>query len=175
MRNRAESIPADMRTLRREFSTGNWRDLEGQETRVIKLILAIAEPLARFEDALAAQRWDESLGALDETETALARSDHAIDARRDRLRTLGEFRVDPKSRLNKARFAIRDAQMLVMRSAEGALAPYAGQLDALVRRVEKTEPELVGVHPDYWSVITELDSVQQAVKELVGRYRAKSR
>lgn len=172
---RAESIPEVLRRLRREFSEGNWRDLEGQELHVAELIQNTAGSMARFEHAMAGHRWDESFVALEETEAALHAADEAVDAPGDRLRALREFKDDPKPEIDKVRFAIRDAQLLVMTGSVELRADYARELDGLVHRLDHLGHRLDGVHPNYWAALTELDRLQGAAKELVGRYRADPR
>lgn len=168
---RALGIPEDLGSLRREFSGGNWADLESQEERVSDLMQRVQAPMSRFLAAIEGQRWEEALVELEQTEQALDSADHAVDAPRNRLLALREFKVDSKPRLDRSRFAIRDAQMLVMRGQGGETSVSAKQLDQMVLRVGRVGEALDGVHPNYWSALTELEQIQGEVKTLVSRYR----
>lgn len=175
MTTRTLSIPDSLRALRREFSAGNWQDLEDQQLRTEKLISKTRESLQRFEEGMATHRWEMALQALGETEMAVQAADEAVDAAADRLRTLREIKQNPPARLDRAKFIIRDAQMLVMRGPAETRTEYANALDRLVLRLDRLGRALEAVHPNYWSVLGELDYLQSATKELVGRYREDQR
>lgn len=168
---RANRIPEDLGALRREFSGGNWADLDMNEERVRELLDQVQGLMSRFQLALTEERWNEALVELEQTELALASADQAVDAPRDRLFALREFKADPKPQLDRARFAIRDAQMLVVRGPEGSTSVAAKQLDRLVLRIGSVGEGLAGVHPDYWAALVELQQVRSDVKMIVSRYR----
>lgn len=172
---RAVRLPDDLGALRREFSSGNWADLETNEALVQESVLGARSLIKQFQALLTDQQWDDALVGLEQAEAALARADEAVDGPRNRLLVLRAFKDAPAPLLNRARFAIRDAQMLVMRGPGGSTSIHAQQLDALALRLAALDEGLEGVHPNYWAVVTELERVHEDVKAVVGRFRGAPR
>lgn len=170
--NRAQTIPGDLRSLRREFSAGNWQDLEHLEGQFVEVLLDPARAsLGKCEHAVLAQRWDEGLELITLTEAALDRADRAVSSPRKRLEVLRGFRDDSTARTKPVSFAIRDAQMLVMRGPLSLRSRYARNLDDLVIRLDAIGMDLQDVHPNYWQVLRELDAMLESVNGLVERFR----
>lgn len=168
---RAARIPDDLGALRREFSEGNWVDLQSAEAGTVESLRRVDEGLSQLQSALGQGRWDEALVELAELEQILTEADQTVDAPRRRLLDLREFRADPEPAFRRATFAVRDAQMLVTGGPPHAQRPYAEQLDRLRLRLDRVRQSLERVHPDYWSALTWLEGVHDEVRRLVDRYR----
>lgn len=173
LRTRSEQLPEHLGGLRREFSTRNWQDLDDVDKQVAAAIDAATATIDRLEAAVAGQRWDEVVAALDEAGRHLEETDDLVDAARDRLEELRAFKRDPAERLRKARFALRDAQVMVVDGPVRDAADLARELDRLSARLDATGPTLEGVHPDYWSVMKEIAAVEAGVKSVVQTYRSR--
>jgi chromosome segregation ATPase len=173
LRHRSEQLPEHLGGLRREFSTRNWQDLDDVERRVAAAIATASATIDRLEAAVADRRWDDVVEALEAAGTQLSEADDLVDAARDRLEELRAFKRDPDERLRKARFALRDAQVLVVDGKVRDAADLARELDRLSARLDATAPTLEGVHPDYWSVMREVAAIEAGVKAVVQTYRSR--
>lgn len=169
---RRGAMTAALGMLRREFSLGNWDDLEGSERRVTEGLLAVRAPLSRLDAAVRAQSWDEAVTQLVEVEAEIDRLDDLVDGPHDRLDRLRRFRADPEKEIARTRFALRDAQLLVTTSRRAGREDLARDLDRLAFRLDGVRELLNGAHPDYWSVVLELERVRSGVEELVRRFRS---
>ncbi|MGQ0623339.1 MAG: hypothetical protein ACT4PP_01590 [Sporichthyaceae bacterium] len=173
--HRVESIDEGLRALRRDFAAANWADLEDARARAGELLMRADTELA------AASRSAES-GDWSAAATAQARATAHLDAaaalpaaRTERHRALSVVKTDPAARVGAVRFAVRDAQRLVMAGRSAPPYPWAGQLDALAERLDRAGALLGGVHPNYWAYLSELAGITDATADLIRRYRAAPR
>ena len=95
------------------------------------------------------------------------------DAMGDRLRVLRETRADPAAAAKATRFKLRDAQLLVV--DRGLVPAWGSVLDAQAARIERAANDLTGSHPDYWSYLQTLRSVEAFVKNVIDRVRGEAR
>jgi hypothetical protein len=170
--HRADAIPGLLSTLRREYVEGCSRDLDSAPRIVAERLRAADEALAAAGRAAAAGDWDAATlalraaaGALDAVEERV----RAVTARREALLAIEH---EPQPRVDRAAFAVRDAQRLVMHGRSLPPAPWAGLLDALAARVQAAREQLGRPRPDYWAVLSELDAVTDETADLVRRFRA---
>jgi hypothetical protein len=170
--SRLERMPADLAALRREFSLGNWRDLEPGE-QVVREQVALARTRLRDFDRLveAGADWTLPLRLLDEARAALDVAKAQVGAPAERLAALRTVKADPEELMRKVRFRLRDAQLLVTNTPKPGRESVARELDALARRLDGLRSGLQGAHPDYWTLLQEADRITAGVKAQVERYR----
>ncbi len=89
---------------------------------------------------------------------------------RDRL---NEVERDPHQKIERARFAVRDAQRLAMAGRQAPDPRHAAPLDAAVTRLDQAVASLdsAGRHPDYWHFLTELAAVRETAAQVVAMIR----
>lgn len=170
---RAEQGSAEvMRQLRVGYVEACWQDLEGGARQA-----SVALDLARYElDAAvraasdAEQRWDDALAGLARTRAALGEAEEHVDGPRDRLALLQAVSADPAAVHARARFAVRDAQKLLM--AGPVDGRHAQLLDALAARLEDAEKMLDRRHPDWLDYAHTLDAIVDESRGLVVDIRA---
>ena len=170
---RAERGSAEvLRLLRMGYVEGCWLDVEDGARRA-----AAALDLARREvDAAvtagsdAEQRWDDALAAVSRTRAALGDAEEHVDAPRDRLALLQTVSADPSAVHARARFAVRDAQKLLM--AGSVDARHAFLLDALAARLDDAETMLDRPHPHWLDYAHTLDAIVDEARGLVVDIRA---
>lgn len=172
--NRAGDVAGQLRVLRRAYVEGCWADLADSEARVVDWFAAADRALDRAARLSQVGDWDAALGFLRDAAGALDDAAGCITAVSTRRATLDEVKADPARRVSEARFAVRDAQRLVMQGRTLPPAPWAGQLDALAARLDRAQEPLDRPHPDYWAFLTEIRSVTDATAELVRRFRAQA-
>ncbi len=170
--SRLDRMPGDLAVLRREFSLGNWRDLESGE-RVVREQVELARTKLRDFDRLveAGADWSLPLRLLDEARAALDVAKAQVGAPAERITALREVKADPEELMRKVRFRLRDAQLLVTNTPKPGREAVARELDALARRLDGLRSGLQGAHPDYWALLQEADRITDAVKAQVERYR----
>ncbi len=170
--SRLDKMPADLAVLRREFSIGNWRDLEPGE-QVVREQVEIARTRLRDFDRLveAGADWTLPLRLLDEARAALDVAKAQVGAPAARLAALREVKADPEALMRTVRFRLRDAQLLVTNTPKPGRESVARELDALARRLDGLRSGLQGPHPDYWALLQEADRITAAVRAQVDRYR----
>jgi hypothetical protein len=168
---RSETVEDDLRTLRREFSAANFRDLEEAEKARATRRAELTPLLTTFEEAARSESWAVALPTLTQLEDALDAIEAVVDAPRTRLQALRSFKTDPEVTIGKARFAVRDAQLMVVRTPGAHLAPFGARLDRLAARLDVVPPLLEAVHPDYLRCLREIDDVRQQVKDVVAEVR----
>lgn len=161
-----------MRLLRVGYVEGCWRDVEGGARQA-----EVALDLARYElDAAmraasdGEQRWDDALAGLARTRAALGEAEEHVDGPRDRLALLQTVSADPAAVHARARFAVRDAQKLLM--AGPVDGRHARLLDALAARLDQTETVLGRTHPDWLDYAHTLDAIADEARGLVVDIRA---
>ena len=172
---RTAGIASCLGDLRREFSLGNWKDLDGQDQLVAKELATARMLVDRLQESISSESWEEALTLLTEVESTLARADDAVDAPRERLAVLRDFRADPEARLDRTRFVIKDAQRMVVSGPVRNTTDIASRLDGLALRLDRVRPALEGLHPNYWSILTDVDEIERQVREVVARYRHRVR
>lgn len=166
---RSSALEGTLTALRRDFAVEDWRDLEAQPDRVDSLARSARAGVTRLEAAVQDEDWDTALHELDSAERLLDQADGAVDAPHRRLTLLLEVKADPKPALRRARFRLRDAQMLVTHS--GLEPTLARELDGLAVRLDRARGLLAGMHPSYWALLIELERIELAVAGVVQRHR----
>jgi hypothetical protein len=170
--SRVERMPDDLAVLRREFSIGNWKDLEAVETSVEESLTTARTKLADFDRLVdAGADWALPLRLLDEVRGALDVAQGRAGAPAERLAALRAVKADPEELMRKVRFRLRDAQLLVTTSPKVGGDAVGRELDTLGRRLDAMRQGLQGVHPDYWAVLQESDAIQDGIKQQVERFR----
>lgn len=156
-----------MRLLRVGYVEGCWQDLEDGARQA-----EAALDLARYElDAAVRaasdgeQRWDDALAGLARTRAALGEAEEHVDGPRDRLALLHSVSADPAAVHARTRFAVRDAQKLLM--AGPVDGRHARLLDALAARLDDTETLLGRTHPDWLDYAHTLDAIADEARGLV--------
>ena len=158
--------------LRREFVASGWADLEAGPERFAAALAAAERHLALADVAAAptAQRWPDALAALAGARDALHRAAAELDAPAARLALLRGLAADPQAAYAKARFAVRDARMLLM---AGPVDPRHGQvLDRLSARLDSARQPLDRPHPDWLAYAHALDAIVDDAHGLVVDVRA---
>lgn len=170
--SRLERMHSDLAILRREFSMGNWRDLEADEKSVQEQVALARTKLHDFDRLVeAGADWGLPLRLLDEARAALDVAKENVDGPGDRIDALRAVKADPEEVMRKVRFRLRDAQLLVTTTHKPGRENVARELDALARRLDGLRSSLQGAHPDYWAMLSEADRITEAVKTQVERYR----
>jgi hypothetical protein len=172
---RSGAIDRNLGALRREFSVGNWQDLDGQDDLVAGEMARARALLDQLQGAIVQERWDDAIRVVAEVEDALQDVDEAVDTPRERLAVLREFRENPAARLEQATFAIKDAQVMVVKGSVHRADDIATRLDALALQLDGVRPLLEGLHPNFWSILRFVDDIQREVREEVARYRERAR
>lgn len=171
---RSAGIAECLGVLRREFSLGNWNDLESQEQVVASELARARTLLDQLQEALGRGAWEEAIPLLTEAESVLESTDDAVDAPRERLRVLRVFREDPAARVERTRFALKDAQLLIVNGPVRDAKDLATRLDTLALRLKAVGPALEGVHPNYWAILADIDQIERLVRDVVASYRARA-
>ncbi|MGF1429484.1 hypothetical protein [Kitasatospora sp. LaBMicrA B282] len=171
---RATAVEPTLSELRRRFSAGCWQDLQHVPRQLAEAGRAADARLAEAGRARDEQRWADATAALGTVRALLETADGSVAAVAERLRRLDEAARDPQAEVQRARFALRDAQRLAMAGRQVPDPRHAGPLDAAVGRLDRAVEGLAaaGAHPDYWHFLTELDGVRQTAAEVVGLIRA---
>lgn len=161
-----------LRELRRRFAHDCWRDLEDGARQAAD---ALAAARSSYDEAVTAagddeQRWDDALTALARTRQALGRAEAHLDGPRDRLQLLQDVSSDPAAVHARARFAVREAQKLLMSGPVDAR--QASVLDALAARLDAVQALLERPHPNWFAYAHALDAIVDAAHGLVVDIRA---
>lgn len=170
--SRVARMHDDLAVLRREFSIGNWRDLELDERGVQEQVADARSKLHDFDRLVeAGADWTLPLRLLDEARAALDAAKERVDGPGTRLVALRAVKADPEELLRQVRFRLRDAQLMVTNTRKPGGDAVGRELDTLARRLDGLRSGLRGVHPDYWSLLQEADRITDAVKAQVERFR----
>jgi len=175
-RGRKSDLEASMHRLRREYTYSSWRDLEGAPTRISDhLEVAVLEALKvrRLVETDDLPDWLAAAEAVARTDQALRDAEGQWRVVSERLGRLDRVRRDPETAANPVRFALRDAQRLVIGRVRPDAAAVAA-LDAQVERLDAARGLLTGVHPDWWAYLRELDAISSAIREVVAQARARA-
>lgn len=171
--SRLDRMHDDLAVLRREFSIGNWRDLEDDERGVREQVEAARARLHDFDRLVeAGADWTLPLRLLDEARAALDAAKTRVDGPGERLERLREVKGDPEALMRRVRFRLRDAQLMVTNGRKPGGQAVGQTLDALARRLDGLRSGLQGVHPDYWALLQEAERIQADVQAQVERFRA---
>ncbi len=170
---RMQRMPEAMSAMWREFTQASSADL-GQHPRAAEAALDSARTeLRRAEAAVTAADPETAQEAITAARAHAVRADRFIDEVTHRLEQLRSARQDPRGAEHPVRFAIRDAQRLVV--DRGLATEWGSVLDAQSARVDRAVAALDRPHPDYWAMLTELGSVRDFVADIVDRVRRRAR
>ncbi|MFF0293910.1 hypothetical protein ACFYST_11090 [Kitasatospora sp. NPDC004614] len=173
LENRAGTVEPALSELRRRFSAACWQDLQHVSAQTAD---AVRTARSRLTDAVRArgeQRWADATTAIGTVRALLDTAEGSVTAVNERLRQLNEVQHDPQREIERARFALRDAQRLAMAGRQAPDPRHAGPLDAAVGRLDRAVASLeqAGRHPDYWQFLTELAAVRETAAEVVSMIR----
>ena len=170
---RLESLPATRSALLREFSADCSKDLTGADDRARRSLDQARTAWAAARNAVAAGQPEEAANQLTVARARLSAAENEGDAMGDRLRVLRETKADPTAAAKATRFKLRDAQLLVV--DRGLVNQWGSVLDAQAARIDRAAADLTGPHPDYWSYLQALHSVDAFVKNVIDRVRGGAR
>ncbi len=170
---RLESLPATRSALLREFSADCSNDLTGADDRARRALDHARGEWAAARLALDSSHPEEAANHLSTARADLAAAENDGDAMGDRLRLLRATKADPMAAAKATRFKLRDAQLLVV--DRGLIPQWGSVLDAQAARIDRATAELTGPHPDYWSYLQALQSVDAFVKNVIDRVRGTAR
>ncbi|MFB6629104.1 hypothetical protein ACFCWY_04365 [Streptomyces sp. NPDC056362] len=168
---RTEGVEPVLSELRRRYAAACWQDLQHVPEQAAAALRQAGERLAEAGTARAEQRWPDATSLLSTARALLDSTDEAVSAAGDRLRRLDAVAKDPKAEIDRARFAVRDAQRLAMAGRNTPDPRHARPLDEAVARLDRAVDGLEGRHPDYWHFLTELEAVRAAAAHVVGLIR----
>ena len=170
---RLESLPATRSALLREFSAACSSDLDGSDVRARQSLEQARVDWAAAQASFTAGQPEAAASRLAAARSALSVAESQGDAVVERLRVLRATRADPAAAAKATRFTLRDAQLLVV--DRGLTAQWGSVLDAQAARIERAAAELTGPHPDYWSYLQTLKSVEAFVRSVIDRVRGAAR
>ncbi len=170
---RLESLPGTRSALLREFSADCSKDLSGSDDRARRALDQARREWAAAQVALDAGQPETAATHLTTARARLSEAEADGDAMGDRLRVLRETRADPAAAAKSTRFKLRDAQLLVV--TRGLVKQWGSVLDAQSARIDRAAADLVGTHPDYWSYLQTLKSVDGFVRNVIDRVRGEAR
>ncbi|RZS90097.1 hypothetical protein EV189_1880 [Motilibacter rhizosphaerae] len=170
---RAEALAPDLSTLRRDFVEPSWRDVEGALAAARPLLAALPDRVADLRRLLHAGEVGRAEEQVRQLVSDLERAEAAVDGVGRRLQALRAVESRPREPLERARFAVRDAQRLVVGSGKEAPRPaWVARLDGLVARLEQLEHGLgVRGHRDWWAYAAELGSIERTAAQVVDDVR----
>ncbi|MFF7180868.1 hypothetical protein [Streptomyces sp. NPDC008121] len=165
---RAGGVEPVLSELRRRFSAACWQDLQHVPDQAADSLRQAEERLEEAAAARAEQRWPDATSLLATARALLNQTDEAVSAAGDRLRRLDAVAKDPQHEIDRARFAVRDAQRLAMAGRTTPDPRHARPLDDGVARLDRAVAALDnGRHPDYWHFLTELEAVRATAARVV--------
>jgi hypothetical protein len=168
---RAEQLTPARSSLLREFSAACSNDLVAND-RVAAAASACAETeLQAARGEITAGRPESALAHCARAREHLREADEAVDAVTGRLRVLRDVRTNPAQVADKVRFRLRDAQQLALQ--RDLVDEWGSVLDAQVERIDRACAALDGVHPDYWTYLTDLGAIDRFIAGVVDRMRGR--
>jgi hypothetical protein len=170
---RLESLPATRSALLREFSSDCSKDLTGADDRARRALDQARKEWAAAQSALDSGQPEPAAQHLATARSELSAAEVDGDALGDRLRVLRATKADPTAAAKATRFKLRDAQLLVV--DRGLIKQWGSVLDAQAARIDRATTDLTGPHPDYWSYLQTLQSVDAFVKNVIDRVRGEAR
>ncbi|MET7284756.1 hypothetical protein [Streptomyces sp. NPDC005573] len=169
---RAGQVDPVLSELRRRFSAACWQDLQQVPAQAAENVRQAELKLREAQSARDAQRWPDATSLLSTVRALLNTTDEAVSAAGDRLTRLNAVQKDPQAEIQRARFAIRDAQRLAMTGRTTPDPRHARPLDDAVARLERAIGTLEGGrHPDYWHFLTETEAVRGTATRVVSQIR----
>ncbi|MCC9310046.1 hypothetical protein LN042_23735 [Kitasatospora sp. RB6PN24] len=174
LRTRSAAVEPTLSELRRGFASACWQDLQRVPQQLDEAVRSAESRLEGAARARDEQRWVDATAVLGSVRALLDTADGSAQAVADRLRRLTAVASEPTAEVERARFALRDAQRLAMAGRSTPDPRHAGPLDAAVLRVDRAVAALstAGRHPDYWLFLTELDAARQVAADIVAMIRA---
>jgi hypothetical protein len=169
--NRASSVEPLLSELRRRFSAACWQDLQSVPAQAGENVRQAETKLAEASRAREDQRWPDATALLSTVRALLNDTDEAVSTAGDRLQRLNAVQKDPQREVDRARFAIRDAQRLAMTGRSTPDPRHARPLDDAVGRIDRALAGLEGRHPDYWHFLTEMEAVRETAARVVTEIR----
>ncbi|MFE2409132.1 hypothetical protein ACFXDE_12405 [Kitasatospora sp. NPDC059408] len=169
LETKAETVGPALSELRRRFSTACWQDLQRVPEQVAEAGRSAEGKLAEAARARDEQRWADATGAIGTVRALLDTADGSVAAVSERLRQLNEVQHDPSREVERARFAVRDAQRLAMAGRHAPDPRHAAPLDEAVARIDRALATLEegGRHPDYWLFLTELAAARDTAARVI--------
>jgi hypothetical protein len=168
---RAEQLGPARSALLREFSAACSNDLLDNDRVAAAQSAAAETELQGARAEITSGRPESALAHCTRARKNLREADDAVDAVTDRLRLLREVRANPAEIANKVRFRLRDAQQLAMQ--RGLVDEWGSVLDAQVERIDRACAALDGVHPDFWTYLTDLEAIGSFIAGVVDRMRGR--
>jgi hypothetical protein len=175
LRHRHGRLPEALSRLRRRFVLASFSDIEKHPAEAERNLRVAAEWVSIADKHADREDWALARTAVAEARRALDSATVSIDAVGDRLTALERIADDPKAPLERARFAVRDAQRLYRMLGTGTQPEHAERLDSLGRRVDAVAETLAGLRPNYWQAGQELEQIRTEVAEVVARMRGTAR
>lgn len=169
---RIDQIEPMLSQLRREFSLACSADLDDVPAQATAAVGAAAGLLASARTKASGGRWETAAEDLQRCRDHISAAETGVNAATTRLRDLEEVAHDPARVASKTRFAVRDAQRLVVSAGPTAPPAEAVVLDGLSVRLMTLETTLHTSRPDYWTYLLELRSINETVEGVVRRTRA---
>ncbi|MFD3945679.1 hypothetical protein [Streptomyces sp. NPDC058579] len=169
---RAGGVDPVLSELRRRFSAACWQDLQYVPAQAAETVRKAEEKLTEAAKARDEQRWPDATSLLATARALLNSTDEAVSAAGDRLRRLDAVAKNPQDEIDRARFAVRDAQRLAMAGRHTPDPRHARPLDDAVARLDRAVHSLEeGRHPDYWHFLTELEAIRASAAHVVEQIR----
>ena len=169
---RLEQVPQTLSRLRRNYSSRCSVDLDPVPSLAAAELQQARDLLARARTHAAEGRWDEAADALSTAREHVADADRAVSSVIDRERDLEAVVADPGAEKQRAWFAVRDAQRLVLAAGDRAPANETTILDNLAARLQRVDDALEVNRPDWWGYLGELRAVREIAAGVVRRTRA---
>lgn len=166
---RLEGLPQTRSALLREFSAACSKDLSGADDRARQALAHGRSEWVAASRSAESGDLEQASAQLTGARSQLAAAQSEADSLIERLRLLRATKADPGAAAKATRFKIRDAQLLVV--DRGLIAKWGSVLDAQADRIEQAAADLGGTHPDYWSYLQTLHSVEAFVSNVVDRVR----
>ncbi len=173
LETRSATVEPALSELRRRYAVACWQDLQHVPAQIPEAVRTAQAKLAEAVRARDEQRWPDATAAIGTVRALLDTAEGSVAAVTDRLRQLTEVEHDPQREIDRARFALRDAQRLAMSGRQTPDPRHAAPLDAAVGRLDRAVAQLeeAGRHPDYWHFLTELEGVRRTAAEVVAMIR----
>jgi hypothetical protein len=173
--NRSRTMAEELGHLRRAYRGDDWLDIDRSEELAREVRDRASSLLEELDRAVAEGCSEDALGLVDDLRSELDVLDEVVNAPRVRRERLEVLQTNPRQAVGQARFAVRDAQMMVQAGTQQDLARFAPQLDALSARVQRVQADLAEGSPSLWRTAQELDAIVEAVGGLGGAIRAATR
>ncbi len=169
---RMQRLPQAQSAMWQEFNQASSADLAQHQHQAEAGLAAARAEFGKAETAVAGGDPETAHDAIAATRAQANAVDRLIDEVTNRLEQLRAVKRDPRAAENPVRFAIRDAQRLVV--DRGLAAEWGSVLDAQSARVDRAVAALDGPHPDYWALLSELQAVRAFVTDIVDRVRQRA-